>query len=127
MIEKPYKKEKLEAVIKSIPELVELRQKQITLFYKLQFSCMRELNKMSDEFYLARKKKSEIRPIMIEHSKLYKLAFEKEAPWYHGGFRDSYMIEDFWVHEKGVWNKAHNLPYSNNMDLNQQSMEYKHS
>lgn len=121
-ISKPYKKENLEKVIKNIPDLIDKNQKIIEKLYQLKLSCMNELNKISDVFYLARKTKKEIKPLMFEYIKDHKLAFDKNPNWYEST-SIGYSMENFWINQRTTWNKAHNLKWNNNRDLNGRLME----
>ena len=115
---------KLQKTIDKIPELIKMNEMQIKQLYEMQLSCMVQLNKSSDEFYLAGKRRKEIYPIMQEWIKLHRIVFNEDPLWYNRNDY-SHSIDSFWAMQRGIWNKAHNLPYSNNKDLQGKSLEYK--
>jgi len=124
-LENPDKLKNLDKAYDSIDPLIEKLTLQIKKLYELKLSILQEKNKKSTKFYLARKKKSEIKIVMMEYVKAYRLSFDKMPDWYES--RDiSYSIENFWATQRGFWNKAHDLEWSNNRDLEDHTMEYKH-
>lgn len=96
--------------------------KQIKNINELRLSILQEQVKRSDKFYLARKTKKEIIPIMKKHLFLFIKVYGKKPSW-----NDGNSVENFWINQRTTWNKAHGLEWNNNTDPNtKQSMEYKH-
>lgn len=64
----------------------------------------------------------EIKPFMMEYIKVYRKAFDK-LPHNYGIGQNN--IENFWLDQRTIWNKAHKKEWNNNRDAEGRLMEYK--
>jgi hypothetical protein len=59
---------------------------------------------------------------MLEWVRLYQKAFGKVPQNYGVGQNN---IENFWLDQRSIWNKAHDKEWNNNRDAEGRLMEYK--
>ena len=114
----------LDKAIDRIPELIEKSERVIKKYHELHLSLLVEQIKKADKFYLARVKSKDIKPIMMKWVKLYREAFGKDPGWYYAG-QASMNIENFWIDQRTIWNKAHGKKWNDNRDPDGRLMEYK--
>lgn len=105
-----------------MPALIAKVEEQILNYHKLHLSLLREKIRKSDKFYLARKTRKEIKPFMDEWMKVYRNAFGKFPHSYGTGQNN---IENFWLDQRTIWNKAHKKEWNNNRDDEGRLMEYR--
>ena len=121
-VEQEVEKGHLDSAIKLIPGLLEKQAQMVKKYHMLHLSLLAEKIKRADTFYLARATRKEIKPHMMEWIKVYKLAFEKVPSWYGVGQNS---IENFWLDQRTIWNKAHHKEWNNNRDSTGRLMEYR--
>jgi len=120
------KVENLDKAIGHIPDLITKTERVIKKYHELHLSLLVEKIKKTDRFYLARTKSKDIKPIMMEWIKVHKNAFDKFPGWYYPG-QGAMNIENFWIDQRTIWNKAHGKKWNNNRDPDGRLMEYKRS
>ncbi len=110
----------------TISKLIAEKEESVKKYHELHLSLLAEKIKRSDRFYLARAKKKDIKPYMMEWQDLFLKAFGKLPHWYYPGQIVS-NIENFWIDQRTIWNKAHGKEWNNNRDPDGRLMEYKRS
>lgn len=116
--------QKFDKAIENIDHVIENSQKVITKYHELHLSLLAEKIKRADRFYLARAKSKDIKPFMMEWKDVFVKAFGKSPHWYNVG-QISMNIENFWLDQRTIWNKAHGKEWNNNRDPDGRLMEYK--
>lgn len=126
-VQQEIKEGHLDSAIKLIPSLLEKQAAMVEKYHMLHLSLLAEKIKRADTFYLARATKKEIKPHMMEWIKVYQLAFKKTPSWYQTGYSGAIdqNIENFWLDQRTIWNKAHKQEWNNNRDNTGRLMEYK--
>jgi len=108
----------------TISKLIAEKEESVKKYHELHLSLLAEKIKRADRFYLARAKSKDIKPFMMEWQALFVKAFGKSPHWYNVG-QISMNIENFWLDQRTIWNKAHGKEWNNNRDPDGRLMEYK--
>jgi len=123
-IRKAHEPDVLDQALSKIPDLIAKTETVTKKYHELHLSLLVEKIKKADRFYLARARSKEIKTYMTEWLKVFVKAFGRNPSWYNPG-QTSMNIENFWIDQRTIWNKAHDQKWNNNRDPDGRLMEYK--